>query len=398
MLVAFLKYRRADGPWRETPMRHVDNDRWAGVFPLPAPGRYVYTVEALAGAVSHVARRLPEAPRRGRGARERPRRGAGAHPARGGAGDCRGRSERARLLRRPPCARQPARRRRWRSPATRSWSVSWARHIDRTAATRADRELEVVVDRERARFAAWYEMFPRSGAGADRSATFREAEKELSRALRRWASTSSTCRRSTRSDARTARDATTRWSQRPAIRAAPGRSAAPTAASRPSIPTSARSTTSIGSSSSAARLGPRGRPRLRDPVLARPSVGPRSIRSGSSIGPTAPSSYAENPPKKYQDIYPLNFERADPRPLWEAMRRILEFWIGHGVRTFRVDNPHTKPREVLGVADRAVQDAHPDVIFLAEAFTRPQDDAGARQGRASPSPTRTSPGATTSRS
>ena len=88
--------------------------------------------------------------------------------------------------------------------------------------------------------------------------------------------------------------------------------------------------------------------------------------------PDGSIKYAENPPKKYQDIYPLNFQCEDPRPLWEEMRRILEFWIGHGVHSFRVDNPHTKPVKFWEWLIRAVQDAHPEVIFLAEAFTRPK--------------------------
>ncbi len=88
--------------------------------------------------------------------------------------------------------------------------------------------------------------------------------------------------------------------------------------------------------------------------------------------PDGTIKYAENPPKKYQDVYPLNFYGADPRPLWEEMRRIVEFWIGHGVKTFRVDNPHTKPVEFWAWLIRTVQDRFPDVIFLAEAFTRPK--------------------------
>jgi starch synthase (maltosyl-transferring) len=81
-------------------------------------------------------------------------------------------------------------------------------------------------------------------------------------------------------------------------------------------------------------------------------------------------AYAENPPKKYQDIYPLSFD-ADPDGLTTEIRRILELWISHGVTAFRVDNPHTKP---LPFWDRLLADvraAHPDVIFLSEAFTRP---------------------------
>ena len=81
-------------------------------------------------------------------------------------------------------------------------------------------------------------------------------------------------------------------------------------------------------------------------------------------------AYAENPPKKYQDIYPLNFDN-DPAGSYAEMRRVFQSWIDRGVHIFRIDNPHTKP---LGFWERLIHDvntAHPDVIFLAEAFTRP---------------------------
>jgi starch synthase (maltosyl-transferring) len=81
-------------------------------------------------------------------------------------------------------------------------------------------------------------------------------------------------------------------------------------------------------------------------------------------------AYAENPPKKYQDIYPLNFDR-DPEGIYREVLRVVRHWMGHGVRIFRVDNPHTKPlpfwERLLADVDRT----DPDVIFLAEAFTRP---------------------------
>ncbi|WP_375400170.1 alpha-1,4-glucan--maltose-1-phosphate maltosyltransferase [uncultured Amnibacterium sp.] len=86
--------------------------------------------------------------------------------------------------------------------------------------------------------------------------------------------------------------------------------------------------------------------------------------------PDGSIAYAENPPKKYQDIYPLNFDN-DPVGSYAEMLRIFTVWIDRGVRIFRVDNPHTKP---LGFWERLLHDvngAHPDVIFLAEAFTRP---------------------------
>ncbi|MEA3215781.1 MAG: hypothetical protein QOJ19_1937, partial [Acidimicrobiia bacterium] len=84
--------------------------------------------------------------------------------------------------------------------------------------------------------------------------------------------------------------------------------------------------------------------------------------------------YAENPPKKYQDIYPINFwpERdADRRELWAACRDILEHWIARGIRIFRVDNPHTKPMAFWAWVIADVHSRHPDVLFLAEAFTDP---------------------------
>ncbi|WP_199423740.1 alpha-1,4-glucan--maltose-1-phosphate maltosyltransferase [Actinotalea solisilvae] len=81
-------------------------------------------------------------------------------------------------------------------------------------------------------------------------------------------------------------------------------------------------------------------------------------------------AYAENPPKKYQDIYPLNFDN-DPEGIYAEVRRVLQVWIDHGVTAFRVDNPHTKPLPFWEWLIADVNAAHPDVIFLAEAFTRP---------------------------
>jgi starch synthase (maltosyl-transferring) len=91
--------------------------------------------------------------------------------------------------------------------------------------------------------------------------------------------------------------------------------------------------------------------------------------------PDGSIAYAENPPKKYQDIYPINFwpaKEKDRVALWEACREIFRFWIGHGVRIFRVDNPHTKPTAFWAWVIPEVQREHPDVLFLAEAFTRPK--------------------------
>jgi starch synthase (maltosyl-transferring) len=81
-------------------------------------------------------------------------------------------------------------------------------------------------------------------------------------------------------------------------------------------------------------------------------------------------AYAENPPKKYQDIYPLNFDH-DPEGLYLEVERVVRFWMAHGVRIFRVDNPHTKPLWVWERLLSSIYATDPDVLFLAEAFTRP---------------------------
>jgi len=88
--------------------------------------------------------------------------------------------------------------------------------------------------------------------------------------------------------------------------------------------------------------------------------------------PDGSIKFAENPPKKYQDIYPFDFDTRDWRALWEALRDVFLFWAAHGVTIFRVDNPHTKPFRFWEWCLAEVKDRHPDAIFLAEAFTRPK--------------------------
>ncbi|MFN2627447.1 MAG: alpha-1,4-glucan--maltose-1-phosphate maltosyltransferase [Gaiellaceae bacterium] len=87
--------------------------------------------------------------------------------------------------------------------------------------------------------------------------------------------------------------------------------------------------------------------------------------------PDGTLKYAENPPKKYQDIYNVNFDCEDWQGLWSALRDVVLFWVGHGVTVFRVDNPHTKPVPFWEWLIDEVRRGHPEVVFLAEAFTRP---------------------------
>ena len=87
--------------------------------------------------------------------------------------------------------------------------------------------------------------------------------------------------------------------------------------------------------------------------------------------PDGSIQYAENPPKKYQDIYPLNFESSDWRGLWDELYSVFEFWIKRGVKVFRVDNPHTKALPFWEWCLNALKEKYPDTLYLAEAFTRP---------------------------
>jgi starch synthase (maltosyl-transferring) len=87
--------------------------------------------------------------------------------------------------------------------------------------------------------------------------------------------------------------------------------------------------------------------------------------------PDGTIKYAENPPKKYQDIHNVDWESDDWRGLWQALRDVVAFWVSHGVRVFRVDNPHTKPLPFWAWLIAEIRRDEPDVVFLAEAFTRP---------------------------
>ncbi len=91
-----------------------------------------------------------------------------------------------------------------------------------------------------------------------------------------------------------------------------------------------------------------------------------------SVRPDGTIKFAENPPKKYEDIYPLNFDSPKAQEIWDEMKRVILFWAEKGVRIFRVDNPHTKPFLFWEYLIRGVQAKYPDTIFLAEAFTRPK--------------------------
>ncbi len=368
VLVAFVKYRRTDEPdWRERPLRFVDNDRWAGAFTVEDNARYLFTIEALPDPFRSWLADLAKRVAAGQDVASELREGAALVRAAAG----RATGEDAAALRGwlTRIEQAPAQADAVATAGHEALGALMDRHLDRADATWAEREYEVMVDRERARFAAWYEFFPRSGV-TGRHGTFRDAEAQLERAAAMgfdvvYLPPIHPIGRAHRKGANNA------------LTARPGEPGSPWA---------------IG--------GPEGGHDAVHPDLGTLADFDRFVRRARALGlevaldfaiqaspdhpwvrehpewffhrPDGTIKYAENPPKKYQDVYPLNFYGEEPRAAWEEMKRVVELWIGRGVTTFRVDNPHTKPVRFWEWLIREVQTAHPETVFLAEAFTRPK--------------------------
>jgi starch synthase (maltosyl-transferring) len=369
-IVAMLRHRPAGAAdWTEVPMTFLGNDRWTGRFTVTAQGWHEYTIQAWADRYASWHKELIKKHEAGQqdltselleGAelvREAARRPAGP--------DADWLQERARFLAGPEG--QAA---RVRAGLERDLAERMARYPDRRAASSYDRTLRIMVERERARFGAWYEMFPRSAAERGRHGTFRDVELRLPYV------------------AEMGFDVLYLPPVHPigrAFRKGPNNSLTP----GPSDP---GSPWAIG--------GPEGGHKAIHPELGTIEDFDRLVARARELGielaldiafqcspdhpyvkehpqwfrhrPDGTIKYAENPPKKYQDIYPIDFECADWKALWAELRDVFLFWIGHGVSIFRVDNPHTKPFRFWDWVIKEVWDRHPDTIFLSEAFTRPK--------------------------
>jgi starch synthase (maltosyl-transferring) len=250
-------------------------------------------------------------------------------------------------------------------------ALTMRRHADRSRSVVYDRVLPLRADRERARFGAWYEMFPRSAAPRDgRGSTLREAEVRLPEIAAMGfdivylppVHPIGTTHRKGRNNTLRAEsgDPGSPW----AIGAAAGGHKAV----EPSLGTLEDFDHFVAAAKGhgleialdiAFQCSP-DHPYVREH--------PEWFRKR----PDGTIQYAENPPKKYQDIYPFDFECEDWRGLWEELKGVVVFWAERGVRVFRVDNPHTKPFRFWEWLIARVQEAFPDAVFLAEAFTRPK--------------------------
>ena len=244
-------------------------------------------------------------------------------------------------------------------------------HLPPYGLTRYDRELEVIVDRERAGFAAWSEMVPRSqGTQPGKAAKFKDAEPRLEEiaALGFDVVYLPPIHPIGRTHRKGANNSLVSGPDDPGSPWAIGNEHGGHTAVEPALGTLADFERFV------ARAAVLGMEIALDYALQCSPDHPwvKEHPEWFFIRPDGTIKYAENPPKKYEDIYPINFWCDDFDALWNACKDILTFWIARGVRTFRVDNPHTKPLAFWEWIIAEVQREHPDVIFLAEAFTRPK--------------------------
>ena len=378
VLAAILRYRPGgDGdvrPWAETPMEQLGDDEWRGSFRVDDVGRYEYTIAAWVDPFLSWRHEIAVKARAGQDVSIELMEG-GALVAEAAA-RCEGidpvtRDDREQLEEEARGlggdADQAA---RVKAALDDRLLVLMMRHADRGLTSLYGRVLPVVVDRERARFGAWYEMFPRSwGPDPTRSATFREAAEHL------------------RNVAALGFNVVYLPPIHPigmSFRKGRGNSLV-TGPGDPGSPWA------IGSADGGHKAVEPGLGTLEDFdafVAAARRLGLEvALDLAYQCSPDHPYvrehpewfrhrpdgtiKYAENPPKKYQDICALDFGSADWPALWEELLDVVRFWISHGVSIFRVDNPHTKPYRFWEWLIAQTRQDHPDTIFLAEAFTRP---------------------------
>ncbi len=369
-VTAVLQYRSGNSAWRDCAMTAVGNDRWRGQFSVQEPGTCQYTVSAWVDHLETWRRGLTKKFEAGQdisvellsGAaliREAAVRAAGA--------------DQRRLLDWEAAIADTKCELASRIALAQSDSLhALARGYPHPGVVKQwDPPLEVTVDRERARFSSWYEMFPRSAAAErGRHGTFADVERLLPYI----------------SDM--GFDVLYLPPIHPiGITERKGRNNNPVAG-----PDDVGSPWAIGAAGGGHRAIHPGLGTLEDFRRLIGAAGKRGIEIALDIAfqctpdhpyvrehpewflhrPDGSIQYAENPPKKYQDIYPFNFESEAGAALEAELTDVVRYWIAQGVRIFRVDNPHTKP---FGFWERLIRDirsGHPDVIFLAEAFTRPK--------------------------
>jgi len=372
LLGAVLQYRRAgDSTWTEVPMRLVNNDRWEGKFRVETLGRYVYTIVAWVDAFGTWSADLQKRADAGQDISVDVL--IGAEMARAAADRSRGPAAK-KLAEAVAKLNDGAKKDRdavLEIALDPGLALLVNRNRDQTADARYEKELAVVVDPEKARFSAWYEMFPRScTTDPERHGTLRDCIDRLpyiagmgfdvlylppihpiGRVERKGKNNSTT--------------------------PLPGDTGSPWAIGAKEGGHKAIHPQLGGLQDLKALVG-----KAEDFGIGvaldiafqcspdHPYV--KEHREWFRERPDGTVQYAENPPKKYQDIYPFNFDSDRAPELWQELKSIVVYWIEQGIHIFRVDNPHTKPFDFWEWLIGEVKREHPEVIFLSEAFTRPK--------------------------
>lgn len=373
---ALLKWRPVGTPaWRETPMSPMGNDRWQGVFAVGDMGPWEYTIEAWGDSFRSWQEEIHK--KYGGGLRDLLSEALEGAALVSAAAARAGKHPDAKKLKsfasRLQQADADALDQLASSPDLLALMTAWP---DRSLSTEYTPALPLWVDRERAVFGAWYEFFPRSAEGkADSGSTFRDCLGRVD----------------------DARDMgfdviyfppihpigqTNRKGRNNSLRCEPGEPGVPYA-----IGNHRHGVNGGGHKDVAPELGT-----LEDFRWLVSQIKERGMEVAIDFAincspdhpyveahpewffkrPDGTIKYAENPPKKYEDVYPLNFHNADWKGLWTEMRDVIAFWCEQGVRIFRVDNPHTKPVSFWEWLIGDIHSRFPDAIFLSEAFTRPK--------------------------
>ncbi len=368
-VTAVLQYRAEGDSWQEVPMEPLVNDRWQAEFSVDRTGRWYYTVVAWVDRFltwhhdlkKRVAADQVSAVDLAIGAEL-----VEAAAERAAGDDAQQLKHWGRILRDQQSLAQAADISV--DPVLESLML---RYADRQLATNYARELQVTVDRERARFSSWYELFPRSASEQrDRHGTLRDVQARLpyiasmqfdvlylppihpiGTAFRKGKNNTTEAN---------ADDVGSPWGI--GTREGGHKAIHPELGTMEDFQSLLRAAQDQGIEIAldiAFQCSP-------DHPYVR--THPQWFRKR----PDGSIQYAENPPKKYQDIYPFDFETEDWQALWIELKSIFEFWIEHGVKIFRVDNPHTKSFAFWEWCIGEIKRRDPDVLFLSEAFTRPK--------------------------
>ncbi|MFZ0884702.1 MAG: alpha-1,4-glucan--maltose-1-phosphate maltosyltransferase [Candidatus Acidiferrales bacterium] len=372
VLDAVLRFRRTGARnWSEAAMRPIGNDRWQGSFPITEFTPYVYTVQAWLDPYKTWIRDL------GKKADARQDLAldflAGADLASSAATRAQ-KSDAQKLLELSARLKKLARTDRETALAVANSEVMtqlMRRYPDRSRATTYEKELQVWVDRPKARFSSWYELFPRSCTmDARKPGTFRDCARHLQYV------------------AEMGFDVLYLPPIHPIGRV--GRKGKNN--SLVVGPDDPGSPWAIGSVEGGHKAIHPALGTLEDFKQLRQKAEALGLEMALDLAyqcapdhpyvkeheewfahrPDGSIQYAENPPKKYEDIYPLNFESDNALELCEELKSVVLYWIEQGIRIFRVDNPHTKPFGFWEWLIAEIHRTHPDVLFLAEAFTRPK--------------------------